>query len=283
MIIDEFKRSLKMPEAEEILDLIFYRPLAFLFVKAVYRTPITPNQVTFLSMIAALVGAWYFSVGSTTALLFGAVWYAFANILDCSDGQLARLQNSGTLFGRVVDGLADYVASVGIFLGIGIGLDAVGYSQWPLVIAGGLSSAFHAFFFDQYQGEFISTVRSEENFVRREVERFEAELRRLRNEHRGMVKVFVLQLYLRYLYLQKTSTTGVKQQPYMAESYRSANLRMIRLWSILGPTTNRSLLIVCALFGRVDLFLWIVCVFGNLWLISCLMRQRMIYRQLRGT
>lgn len=282
MLIDEFKRSLKMPEAEEIFDLIFYRPLAFLFVKAIYKTPITPNQVTLLSMISALVGAWYFSVGSATSLMLGAMWYAVANILDCSDGQLARLQMSGTLLGRVVDGFADYVASVGIFIGLGWALEATGPAQWLLVIAGGVSSALHAFFFDQYQGEFMSTVRSEENFVGREVERFETEVRRLQSEHRGFVNVVVLKIYLKYLYLQRSSNSGLKNKRFDAKSYRNANLRMIRFWSFLGPTTNRSMLIVCALFGRIDVFLWIVSSVGNLWLLACLRKQRMIHQQLRG-
>ena len=57
MLVEEYKRSLKMPEAEEVFDLIFYRPLAFVFVKLVYRSPVTPNQVTLLSMIAGLIAA----------------------------------------------------------------------------------------------------------------------------------------------------------------------------------------------------------------------------------
>src|SRR5438034_931824 len=100
MLIEEYKRSLKMPEAEEVFDLLFYRPIAFVFVKAIYRLPITPNQVTGLSLVAGLVSAWYFSAGTTAALAVAAIWYAIANILDCSDGQLARLQESGSQAGH---------------------------------------------------------------------------------------------------------------------------------------------------------------------------------------
>src|ERR1051325_8384328 len=146
MLIEEYKRSLKMPEAEEVFDLVFYRPIAFVFVKAIYRLPITPNQVTGLSLIAGLISAWYFSAGTPAALAAAAVWYAVANVLDCSDGQLARLQKSGSLMGRVVDGVVDYISSVAIFLGIGIG----GGQMWWLVVLGGVSSALHAIMFDQY-------------------------------------------------------------------------------------------------------------------------------------
>ena len=94
-LVDDYRRSLKLPEAEELLDLAFYRPLAYAFVRAVYRTPITPNQVTLLSLAGGLAAAWCFTAGVGPALAWGALWYALANILDCADGQLARLQGSG--------------------------------------------------------------------------------------------------------------------------------------------------------------------------------------------
>ena len=132
-LLDEYRRSLKMPAAEERLDLLFYRPVAFVFVKAIYRLPITPNAVTGLSLIAGLISAWEFSVGGLVA---AAAWYAAANILDCSDGQLARLQKSGTPLGRLVDGIADYISSVAIFLGIGFGLARTQPQYCSGVVAG---------------------------------------------------------------------------------------------------------------------------------------------------
>jgi len=278
MIVEEYRRSLKMPEAEELLDLLFYRPLAYLFVKAVYRLPITPNQVTLLSLLAGLASAWCFSLAPDVALSWAAIWYLVANVLDCSDGQLARLQKSGSLLGRVVDGVADYVSSIAIFLGIG--LSAGASHPWALVVAAGLSSGLHAFFFDHYQSEFISTVRAERNFLEREVETFTGEIARLRGTGRGTLKVAVLGLYLRYLSFQKRSSTKAEAQSFDPEIYRAANHGMIRLWSMLGPTTNRSLLIACAFTGRVDLFLWGVVTAGNAWLVVCFLLQRRIHRQL---
>src|SRR5437867_5653206 len=86
----QYRQSLKMPEAEELLDLVFYRPLAFLVVKAIYPLRITPNQVTMLSLGAGFVAAFYFSLGGFLAWTWGPISYAVANILDCADGQLAR-------------------------------------------------------------------------------------------------------------------------------------------------------------------------------------------------
>ena len=280
MLLEEYRRSLKMPEAEEVLDLVFYRPFGYLFVKGVYRFPITPNQVTFLSLIAGLVAASFLSIGTASALLMSALWYAGANILDCSDGQLARLQKSGTLLGRVVDGIADYISSIAIFLGVAFGLSRAGADQWWLVIAAGISSALHAILFDYYQSEFISTVRGERNFLEREMERFTLEIHRMKAEHREGVKILVLRLYLSYLRLQEKSSTGKKAMMFNPEEYRAHNRLMIRAWSFLGPTTNRSLLILSCLAGRVEYFLWTITLAGNIWMIVCYLLQRRIHRSM---
>ena len=278
MLLKEYKRSIKMTDAEEILDLIFYRPIAFLFVKGIYQLPITPNQVTLLSLVAGLIAAWYFALADGTAFVSAALWYALANVLDCSDGQLARLQNSGTHFGRVVDGGVDYISSLAIFLGVGIGMSRSGQEQWWLVSATMISSAIHAIFFDHYQNEYISMVRGEKNFLEREIDRFTTELRKLETSHRYGLQQFVLRLYLRYLNLQKISSTKRGAAMFVPDHYRARNSLMIRLWSFLGPTMNRSTLIGCALAGRVDLYLWAIMIPGNCWMVLCYLLQKRIHR-----
>ena len=279
-LIEDYRRSLKMPEAEEILDLVFYRPVAFGFVKTIAHLPVTPNLITVLSLFCGLLAGWDFSLATRGTLMWGAFWYTAANILDCSDGQLARLQQSGTLMGRVLDGVVDYITSIAIFVGIGIGLVAGGLNLWWLVIAAGLSSAVHAAFFDYYQGEFISAVRAEQNFVDREVERFQEEIRGMKDERRDRLKVFFLNVYLWYLGLQKKASTKRQRVNVDPEVYRAENQTMIRLWSFLGPTTNRTILIVCAAFGMVQEYLWVVITLGNIWFLITFLLQKRVHRRM---
>lgn len=279
-MLEEYRRSLKMPEAEELFDLIFYRPLAYLFVKGVSTTPITPNHVTLLSLAFGLGAAYEFASGTPSAAIRGAILFAVANILDCADGQLARLQGSGTLLGRVVDGVADYIIGIAVFLSLGIGMAAGAHSAWWLVIAAGLSSAFHAMLFDHYQSEFICAARGEKNFLGREIGQFAAELSGLKNSGRRPAAAFILRLYLWYLHTQQKSDARSQGNAAGPELYRAKNRRLIRCWSFIGPTTNRTVLILCAAAARPDLYLWIVFLAGNLWCIVCRLLQRGIDRQL---
>jgi hypothetical protein len=281
-LIEEYRRSLKLKEAEEVFDLLFYRPMAFVLVKTIYRLPITPNQVTMLSLVTGLLAAWYFTLEAHSALAWAAFWFLVANILDCADGQLARLQNSGTLLGRVVDGVVDYISSIAVFLSIGIGLEKMGNGGWLLVVIAGISSALHAVSFDFYQSEYISTVKGEPNFLEREMEKFIGEIVKIKQERRDGIKIFFLKLYLQYLKLQQSSSTKHLRKPIDPQHYREKNRSMIRLWRFLGPTTNRTLLICSALAGNVSMYLWVVTTVGNVWLIMCYLLQRKIHQEISG-
>jgi phosphatidylglycerophosphate synthase len=275
----EYRRSLKHPEAEEVFDLWFYRPVAYLFVRTVYRTPITPNQVTILSLAAALAAAYCFSSGTMALLAAGAGWYAVANILDCADGQLARLQNSGTPNGRLWDGVADYIGSTAIFIGIGIGFSLLGMNMWVTVVAAGLSSALHAMIFDHVQGDFIARAkgerlpavggqgavapRSETNLLHRmygTYTRAQARLMAAITPDGGPPN--------------PGAGAATIDQMKAAVPDRSRAAALIRLWSFLGPTSNRTALIAFALIGRIDIFLWGVIVPGNLWLLAMIYLQK---------
>lgn len=281
-IAQEYKQSLKMAEAEEILDLILYRPIAFVIVKLIYRLPVTPNQMTYAALLAGLVSAVEFAQGTARGFLFGALWYAIANVLDCGDGMLARLQKSGTPLGRLVDGIVDWVSSVAIFYGLGMGMSAFFGDPlyWLLAIAAGITSGYHAMVFDKRQQEYITTVRGERNFIERESEKIAGELQRGTNPARRLV----LAAYQWYMKVQQRSAEeeqGAKQYP--PALYRDHSKRIMRWWTWLGPTTNRSLLMLAGLLARPDWFCWFVLVPVNVYLVGMRLWQRHVTRELDAT
>lgn len=286
-IQEEYKKSLKMLEVEEFLDLILYRPLALLFVRVVYRTPITPNAVTVLSFFSGLASASCFAQGTASGLAWGGLWYAVANVLDCSDGQLARLQGSGTPLGRLVDGVVDWAISVAIFAGLAIGLHRASGDAgvWYYVAAAGFTSALHAFMFDLYQQQFIATVRGEQNFVDRELEKIRPELSSLNERGGNPIRRTFLAIYVGYLDAQRRSRSPEAEgRYYPPDLFRAMNKHVMRFWTLLGPTTNRSLLIVAGLLNNPWwVFIWPVLIIGNSILVIALVWQRSVLRRLDVT
>jgi phosphatidylglycerophosphate synthase len=275
-LVDEYTRSLKLQEAEEWPDMLFFRPLAFVFVKAIYRTPITPNGVSLLSLIAGLASAWYFSIGTAHALLWGGIWLAVANTLDCADGQLARIQQSGTMLGRIIDGFIDYIIGVAAFVGLGVGLAGQGVPAWPLVVAAGISIALHASFFDRYQRLYIGHARGARPDGESERDMYQKEIEAISRSAMGILRITLIRLYLRYLRLQDAGKSKLPEPQVDSREYVVANRMMIRSWTLLGPSTTRSLLIVCAALGDIPRFLWLVVAVQNILLIVNVMMQKQV-------
>ncbi|MDD5189850.1 MAG: CDP-alcohol phosphatidyltransferase family protein [Dehalococcoidales bacterium] len=86
-------------------------------VKLISKTSITPNGLTWIGLIIAVVAA----VLAATGHLFAAGWVvAFSGLFDMLDGSLARLKNQSTKFGAVLDSTLDRVGEAVALLGLTI-------------------------------------------------------------------------------------------------------------------------------------------------------------------
>ncbi len=106
------------PEIEAWSNRIIIHPLSFLLAKALAKTRMTPNMVSLLGIPLGIVAAICFA-------LYSAGWWwgligGFAALIrliaDGADGQLARIKNLSSPFGRVLDGICDYIAIGAIYL-----------------------------------------------------------------------------------------------------------------------------------------------------------------------
>ena len=189
-LFEEFKKGLKAISVEEVLDLVFYRPLAFVLVKAIYHTQITPNQLTLASMVLGIVGGAAYAFGTPLAFVVGAVFYLLYDVVDCSDGQLARLKHAGTPIGRILDGVADYTASLAAYVGIGIGYACRSdhlLLMWLLTAAAGFSNAIQSGLLDFYRNRYLDIVLGRTSILDDEQQNLREayEGMKVRQEHAG--------------------------------------------------------------------------------------------------
>lgn len=97
---------------------------------------VLPNHFTALRLVAGVAGALVFAAGSHPNL---AAWLiVVSNFLDHTDGELARAGGKTSRFGHVFDLASDAVVTVGLFLGIGVGLSA-GPLGGPAIAMGALA------------------------------------------------------------------------------------------------------------------------------------------------
>ena len=89
------------------------RPPAAVLVYLLKNTRVTPNQITFLSLlVAAGSGAMLATLPGHLWLIAAIVIYEFSFVLDCVDGQLARVRGSSSVLGHLLDFLMDEIKAL---------------------------------------------------------------------------------------------------------------------------------------------------------------------------
>lgn len=106
--------SLKSSETEDWVDFHIVRPFSYYWACGFARIGVHPNTVTVLSMFFGAASALFFVHGcyyyeGTSGLvtnLFALFLLLIADILDNTDGQLARMTGQKSRMGRILDGVA---------------------------------------------------------------------------------------------------------------------------------------------------------------------------------
>ena len=105
--------------ADGIVDRFLNRPLGRYLSKILIRAPISPNQVTIVSMLVGILSGWFFARGY---FISGALFLQLSAMIDCVDGDLARALYKESRFGKWLDLVGDQFVHVAVFAGIGFGL-----------------------------------------------------------------------------------------------------------------------------------------------------------------
>ena len=110
--------SYKSQDTEEFFDKIFTKPLGYLFTRFFIHIGWTPNMVTILSMFIGVAGGVMFYPRSFGWNLFGVILVIIANILDSTDGQMARLTGQKSALGRILDGMSSTLWYIAMYIAI---------------------------------------------------------------------------------------------------------------------------------------------------------------------
>ena len=121
---EKYRATLKSAETEDWLDLHVIRPFCYYCAVFFAKFDIHPNTVTIWSMVIGAASAWFFAQGSfyyggTMGLIYNLIAIALlmaADILDCTDGQLARLTGKKSRIGRILDGIAGFTWFLPIYV-----------------------------------------------------------------------------------------------------------------------------------------------------------------------
>lgn len=106
---------------EGFVDTYFNRTVSAQLSRIFLALRFSPNAVTMVATAVGVLAAATFSTGSYTAGIVGALLFQLAAIVDCCDGEVARLTFTESPFGEQLDIMTDNVVHMAIFAGIGWG------------------------------------------------------------------------------------------------------------------------------------------------------------------
>lgn len=108
------------------------------------RTGITPNMITGLTLLVAMISCYFFVIGD---LLIGLVIMILTVVMDMFDGAVARAANLSSKFGATFDHTLDRYAEYFFMLGLMWGpIGIVSIPWWPYAVGDTFVPWFWGFF-----------------------------------------------------------------------------------------------------------------------------------------
>jgi phosphatidylglycerophosphate synthase len=234
-------------------------------VRGLYPTSVTPNQITFLSLLFGLLSAGFYVSGVPNALICGAVFLYGKVFLDNVDGNLARVRGTTSRFGRFLDSLADFGVTVLVYIAVTVVLvrETALQDYWILGLLGLLACFMQSTFFVFYLVNYTSRVGS---YEKNRVDESVTEEDRASVEE-GKVDLWDLRLQTLFVWAYGWQDRAVEHLDALCR--RLARVpdteEALRIWysdkkflaaiSPLCLCTNNVMLVIFSLLDQLELFL----------------------------
>src|SRR4051794_26373369 len=114
-VIASYKENLRRRTNDANVSAIgryLYRPISFPLTVPFAMAGISANQVTISAVFVFAIAAYGLASGDPALMLAGAMIYLFFMIMDFVDGNLARVFRNATVFGKLLDGFVDALATL---------------------------------------------------------------------------------------------------------------------------------------------------------------------------
>ena len=256
-------------EIEEITNLRFIHPLASRLVPLAAKLRISPNALTLTGMLFGLLaGLAYYRYPDARFVVAGFVLMIGWHIMDGADGQLARLTQSQSHFGKVLDGISDSATFLAVYTALALALARkYGGGAYALV---SLSAVFHAIQSASYELQRQEYERW--GWGRKEPRDPGAAAPESSRSHASVIdRSFAFLDRLFYFGLsfptaditrriRATMSAALDRPPDCAarvrERYRRVFAPLVRRWSILSANYRTLGIFICALFAVPEYYFW---------------------------
>lgn len=271
----EYSKSIKSSISDEPTNTYLLRPVAGLIVRVLYKTPVTPNQVTIASTLVGIIAAIVYLRDDASAIACAGLLVTVKDVLDSADGQLARVKQQYSRDGRFLDSIGDFMVDLAIFGAIGWMLSVrhgtVTYGVMAFLGLVGLTLrvSYHVFYHssflhleDKYQMNRVTEEVREED---KKSDRITLVLQKVFQAIYGWQDRFILRI--------DEWCLGSEYGEDVRKEWYSDYLG-IRLSGFVGLGTELFVLTLSSLFNSLELYLYL-----NLFLMNGVLLTNVLYRR----
>lgn len=265
-----FASLLKSRDVEDPVNVYVHRPLAYGFVWLTHRTSLTPNQITAMAMAVGIAAGGMWIWGTPLGMVAGGILLWASGILDGADGIMARAKNAQSEFGRALDGAADAVVAIcTVFPAVyHLWVKDQDITQVMLMVPAIMGALLHIYAYDFYKESYLRQTRLDRGGEGKDVSEIAERYERLKREGapwhvKASVKAMLDMQLNQERFVQLTNPQALREGRHFvrntdtARIYRENNLGPMRLWAFISLCPHTYLMAICAMFDRLDVYLWI--------------------------
>jgi phosphatidylglycerophosphate synthase len=283
---NSIESTYKSVETEEVIDIYFYRPVGYVIAKASYNLRFTPNEITIASIFVGVAAGHFFYYSNLWLNLAGILLLILANAMDSADGQLARMANTRSFNGRILDGIAGNLWFVSIYLHIFFRLLSDGSSPaiFLLFVLAGLSHSFQSAYADYFRNHYLYFVVGKHKSEIDNAHNLKSSYKSLSWKH--FYNKFLMRIYLNYTVQQELFSKPLKRlynyisaefadsvPSNISQLYRSKIKSLVKYFNILTTNTRMIALFTAILIGEPILYFYFELTILNILFIYMVQKQ----------
>ncbi len=164
-----YRDTLKSMDTEEHIDLVFYRPIGYMWACMARKLGVTPNAITIASIFLGIAAGVMFYFPEMWLNVIGMLLLIWANSFDSADGQLARMTKQYSRIGRILDGMAGdlWFATIYVAICLRENMTSEFFSShpwviWTVAVIAGICHAKQAAAADYYRQFHLYFLKGEE-------------------------------------------------------------------------------------------------------------------------
>lgn len=295
--MSQIESTYKARDVEETLDIYFYRPFGYVLAQISHRFGMSPNAVTFLGMVFGVLAGHLFYYRDLVLNIAGILLLIFVEALDSADGQLARIVNKKSRYGRILDGLGDNVKFVSVYFHLCLRIAEPTGFWWIFLVAAaaGFSHSYQSAMADFYRNAYMHFVLDPRLGELDTVDRVKKQYAQL-NWSGDLFKKLLMRIYLKYTNQQEALTKkffqlfGLTRALFadevpasFVEQYKKLNKPLIKYYNILTTNTRMIALFLFVLIDFLSFFFAFELVVLNSLLVWVMVRQERINASLLQT